>query len=117
MHAHIVLLRPRADLSPGDRDRLFAALEHALVNIPMIARARVGRRVVLGRFYDQQNAGDYPYAAVIEFRGEAELRAYLDHPAHVELGRLFFEVAEAALVHDFEMVEAGQVRDLLGEDR
>lgn len=117
MHAHIVLLRPRPDLSTGDQERLFAALEHALVNIPMIARARVGRRVTLGRAYDQQNTQDYPYAAVIEFDSEADLRAYLDHPAHVELGRLFFEVAEAALVHDFGMVEAGQVRDLLRTDR
>jgi hypothetical protein len=112
MHAHIVLLRPRPDLSPDDRDRLFVALEHALVNIPIIQRARVGRRVTLGRYYDTHNAEDFPYAAVIEFASEADLLTYLDHPAHVELGQCFFEVAEAALVYDFGMVEAERVREL-----
>ncbi|MGE3276036.1 MAG: Dabb family protein [Vicinamibacterales bacterium] len=111
--AHIVLLRPRQGLSAEDRDRLFTALEHALVNIPMILRARVGRRVTLGRPYDAQNSQDFPYAAIIEFATEADLRAYLDHPAHSELGQVFFEVAEAALVYDFELVGAEQAHRLL----
>lgn len=110
--AHIVLLRPKATLPEADRDRLFTALEHALVNIPMIRHARVGRRVTLGRQYDAQNTQDFPYAAIIEFASEADLRAYLDHPAHGELGQVFFDVAEAALVYDFELLEGEQARRL-----
>ena len=44
---------------------------------------------------------------------EADLRAYLNHPAHVTLGQRFFQTAEAALVYDFVMVEPDRVRDLL----
>jgi len=114
MVAHVVLLRPRPDLSHAERDRLFASLEHAIGNIPMIRRARVGRRIILGREYDRQNAADFPYAAMIEFDTEADLRAYLDHPAHHELSEHFYRTAEAALVYDFVLGDAAQVSVLLG---
>ena len=98
MVSHVDLRRPRPDLSHAERDPALASLEHAIGNIPMIRRARVGRRITLGREYDRQNASDFPYAAMIEFDTDADLRAYLDHPAHHELSEHFYRAAEAALV-------------------
>ena len=46
---------------------------------------------------------------MIEFDTEEALRTYLDHPAHAELGRRFYEFSEAALVHDFEMLPPERV--------
>lgn len=68
-------------------------------------RARIGERRHLGRLYDQLNERDFPFVAVIEFETEADLRAYLEHPAHEELGKYFYETSRAALVFDFELSE------------
>jgi hypothetical protein len=111
--AHIVLFRPRATLAPQERAAFFTALEHAFSNIAAIKRARVGQRRTLDRFYDQQNAIDFPYAAIVEFENESDLREYLDHPAHRSLGEQFYLTSEASLVFDFELVDGGQARDLL----
>jgi hypothetical protein len=110
--AHVVLLQPRAELSAVDRDAFASSFERALTDIPQVRRARVGERVNLDRFYDQQNARDFSHIAIIEFDSEADLRAYLEHPAHQELGERFYQSAEAALVCDFELTEgvgAGEI--------
>jgi hypothetical protein len=104
MIAHVVLFRPKSSLSAEDRQTFVEALEHALTNIPLIKRATIGRRVTLGRLYDQQ-AADFPFAAILEFDSEADLRAYLDHPAHQALGQQFYLKADAALVFDFAAIE------------
>ena len=52
MIAHIVLFRPRATLEAADRETFLQAMETALAKISVIKRARVGRRVVMGRPYD-----------------------------------------------------------------
>jgi len=109
MIAHVVLFDPRADLSPSERDAFARAFERALTTIPQIRRARVGRRKHLDRLYDQTNARDFPYFAIIEFDTEADLHAYLEHPAHTELGRRFYESAQAALAYDFELSEGADV--------
>ena len=44
MIAHVVLFKPRADLSPEARRRLAESFEAALRQIPSIRRARVGKR-------------------------------------------------------------------------
>jgi hypothetical protein len=103
--AHVVLFQPKHDLAPAERDAFVAAFEQALAAIPQIRRARVGSRTSQGRLYDRLNARDFPYIAVIEFDNESDLRAYLDHPAHDELGRRFYETAEAMLAYDFELRE------------
>ena len=46
-------------------------------------------------------AEHYEYSAILEFDSEADLRAYLDHPAHNDLGRLLFTSADAVLAYDF----------------
>ena len=111
--AHIVLFRPKADLSEDQRRAFVTALEYSLVNIPLIKRARVGRRLTIGRLYDQQNTQDFPFVAILEFNSEVDLRAYLEHPAHQMLGAQFYVTADAALVFDYELFDGLQVRDLL----
>lgn len=112
MIAHVVLFQPRADLSPGDRDSLAVSFERALTQIPQVRRARVGERRNLGRFYDQHNPREFSHIAIIEFDSKADLLAYLDHAAHEELGRRFYETAEAALVYDFNLVEGARAGDV-----
>lgn len=113
MIAHVVLFRPQAGLTGTERESFIAALEDALTNIPLITRARVGRRIVLGHHYDDQNSHQFPFAAILEFDTEADLREYLNHPAHRALGEQFYYASDAALVFDFEMMEGEQLRELL----
>jgi hypothetical protein len=106
MIAHIVLFRPRATLSEGERQSLVAALRRAVEGIATIRRATIGKRVLLGREgYETEMAEHYEYSAILEFDSEADLRAYLDHPSHVELGRRLFDGAEAVLAYDFMTVD------------
>jgi hypothetical protein len=111
--AHVVLFRPRATLTGDERRTLVTAMQHAFDGIPTIRRVRVGRRLTIGRLYDQQNVQDFPFVAILEFDNEADLRAYLDHPAHQSLGEQFYRTSEAALAFDFEFVEGDLARALL----
>jgi stress responsive alpha/beta barrel protein len=110
--AHVVLFRPKADLAIGERQAFVDALEHALTKIDLIKRATIGRRMRLGRVYDQ-TATDFPFAAILEFASEEDLRAYLDHPAHVNLGRQFYVASEQALALDYEVLDGGWASQLL----
>jgi len=99
---HVVLFRPRPALSEDERAALVAALRKAVDGIPMIRKAAIGKRILLGREgYETQMAEHYEYSAILDFDSEADLRAYLDHPAHQELGRRLFTAAEAVLAYDF----------------
>jgi Stress responsive A/B Barrel Domain len=111
--AHLVLFRPKADLKDNERQALIEALAHAIANIPLIARAHIGRRKILGRQYDSINTLQFPYAAILEFDSELDLRAYLDHPAHERLGEQFYFTSESALAFDFEMLGPDRARELL----
>lgn len=109
-----MLFRPRTGISAEDATALGDAFARALNDIPFVRRARVGKRITIGREYEQLMAVDYEYAAVIEFDDVAGLKGYLEHAAHAELGRRFFESIEAGLVYDFEMMTgAGGFADLL----
>ena len=92
MILHVVLFRPRAGLEEGQRQDLAKAFASAIDNISAIKRARIGRRRTHGRAYEQLMREDYTYAAILEFDDLAGLRAYLEHPAHTELGARFFHV-------------------------
>jgi hypothetical protein len=105
MIAHLVLFKPRADLSPEGRRQLAASFEAALRQIPSVRRARVGKRVTHGRGYESLMGVDYQYAAILEFDDVAGLKAYLQHPAHEQLGSQFFEMFEQALMYDFDLAE------------
>jgi hypothetical protein len=110
--AHVVLFEPRPDLLPSEREAFAESFERALTEIPQVRRARVGERINLGRLYDKMNMRDFSHVAIIEFDSEEDLIAYLDHPAHDDLGRRFYQTAEATLVYDFDVVEgqnSGQI--------
>jgi hypothetical protein len=105
MIAHLVLFRPRADLSEAARRNLAASFERAIHEIPSVRRARVGPRLTHGRAYEQLMRVHFSYAAVLEFDDFAGLQAYLEHPAHTDLAARFFEAFEEALIYDFDLQE------------
>ena len=102
---HVVLFTPRPDLGDAERLTLGKALEHALTSIPGVRAFRVGRRIRTGAAYDAL-PGDFDYCAVIEFDDVTGLRGYLAHPAHAELGRLFYTTSREAFAADYESVDA-----------
>ena len=105
MIRHIVLFRPRPDLSDDERSELAATLRSAIKTIPSVRRARVGRRVTHGRPYEQQMPVDYEYAAMLDFDDLSGLKVYLEHPAHEALATRFFKVLDESLIYDFEFEE------------
>ncbi|MBI1873495.1 MAG: Dabb family protein [Acidobacteria bacterium] len=110
---HVVLFRPRPDLTDTERGAFVDALERAASQIPQVRRFSVGHRVTHGRGYEAAMPQDFEYAAVVEFDDLAGLKAYLDHPAHAELGDRFSSSLAAGLVYDYEMREDGIVKSPL----
>src|SRR5687767_11061699 len=105
MISHVVLFRPKATLSTDERAALITALRHAVDGIPQIKHASIGKRSLLNRpGYETQMAEHFEYSAILGFDSEADLRAYLDHPAHNDLGRLLFTSADAVLAYDFVQI-------------
>lgn len=109
---HFVMFRVSRALSDADREAFVRAFDRALTDIPVIRQATVGRRVRLGAAYDS-GMEPYDYMAVLEFASEADLRGYLEHPVHQELGARFFGSVEGALVYDFETVPGNRLRELI----
>lgn len=105
---HILLFRPRPDLTPERRRALAAAFETAVRSIPGIRGFRIGRRVTHGREYERLMREDLPYVAVLEFDDLASLKTYLAHPAHEALGNQFMEALDAGLIYDYEMMSGGR---------
>lgn len=105
MILHLVLFTPRPDLSAAEQDRLAAALELALTRIPAVVSYRIGRRVRTGAAYDALS-GSFEFCGVMEFEDLEGLKEYLSHPAHVELGQLFYTTSAEALAADFVAVQS-----------
>lgn len=105
MIIHVVLFRPLDGPSSDERAELIEALRTALRTIPSIRRARIGRRVMLGRPYEESMRVHYEFAALLEFDDIAGLTTYLEHPAHEALAARFFRVVDEALMYDFELDE------------
>jgi hypothetical protein len=103
MVTHIVLMKPRPDLSAADRQAFVAAFEHAMREIPTIRGVRIGRRVTHGAGYEQTSPDAADFLVAIDFDDLAGLQAYLGHPAHDEVGERFGRSLSAALVYDFEV--------------
>jgi hypothetical protein len=114
MLTHVVLFRPRPDVTPDAWQELIAALETAVGAIPSIRTWRVGRRVVFGHAYEAQMRADYPYIAILEFEDAAALAAYLEHPAHEQLAARFYAAVEDVLAYDFEMAEGSAGPSAMG---
>jgi hypothetical protein len=109
---HVVLFQPRADLTEADRRALVAAFESAMRSVPSIRRGHVGRRVRHGAGYEALPAERFDYGAVLEFDDLEGLQAYLEHPAHIDVGPRFLRSLERSLVFDYDMVEGARASDL-----
>jgi hypothetical protein len=109
MVSHIVLMKPRTDLSAADRQAFAAAFERAMREIAAVRAVRLGRRVVHGAGYETTAPDAADYLAIVDFDDLAGLQSYLRHPAHAELGRRFGQALSSALVYDFEL---GTLEDL-----
>ena len=108
MIAHVVLFRLRSDVPLAERRALIEAWETALRDIPSIRRASVGRRIRIGRPYEQLTRTDFPYAAILEFDDTDGLKAYLDHPAHEPISTRFFAALADTLIYDFDVDESAE---------
>jgi len=108
MVLHVVLFRPRRDITDADRQAMFEAIEAAARGIPEVRMFHVGRRITHGAAYERLVTEDFPYAALVGFDDLDGLKAYLAHPKHEQLGALFYRLQEAALAFDYD--EAGPYR-------
>lgn len=117
MLTHVVLFRPKPDLTPAAADALIEAIERAAREIPAVRRFEVGRRTADGPAYLAGTPADFPYVAMVWLDDRAALDAYLAHPAHQALGAAFNAALGAALVFDFDTggVAAGAARRLMAE--
>ena len=113
MVVHIVLFRPKANLSGIEQKALLASIEHAAANIPSVRRFRFGKTVANPPSYQLQGFPDLPYLAVVEFDDRAGLEDYLEHQLHGDLGRRFNDSLEAALIYDYELADAAEAHHQL----
>jgi hypothetical protein len=106
MIVHVILYKPKGDMSAEARASILNGLAAAATIIPSIRRLRVGKRVLLGRpGYEQAMRTDYEYAVIVEFDDLDGLTAYLSHPAHGAVGKHFSESAADALAYDYELLD------------
>jgi hypothetical protein len=112
MLLHVVLMKPRGDLSSADRAAFVDAFERAVRTIPTVRSVKVGRRVRHGAGYEASTP-DADHAAIIEFDDVAGLQTYLRHPAHEELGARFGQSLSSAMVFDFEAGGLEKLKDFV----
>lgn len=96
-------MKPRADLSTGDRQALLDAFDRAIREIPTVRDVRVGRRILHGAPYETGTGDSADFMVSIAFDDLESLRAYLRHPAHEELGARFYQSLSSGLAYDFEV--------------
>ena len=101
--SHVVLMKPRPDLTASARAALVDAFERAVREIPTVRDVRIGRRVLHGAGYETSAPDAADFLAMIDFDDLAGLQMYLQHPAHERLGARFGESLSASLVYDFEL--------------
>jgi hypothetical protein len=105
--AHIVLFNPKRELTTDERQSFAQSIRASVRRIGGVQRALIGRAIAVTPQYDR-TFGDktYEYAAVLEFPDPTALRDYLNHPAHRELGRLFWDNCESAVVMEADLADA-----------
>ena len=109
MIAHIVLFKPRRDLTDTQKQSLLDAFTQAASRITTVKRCRVGRRVMHGLpGYEATMREGFEYAAILEFEDVAGLKAYLADPAHTAIGEYFTSAAANALAYDYEIADVAE---------
>src|SRR5262245_26601318 len=105
--AHIVFFQPKPTVSENDRVAFARQFERVCREIPTVRRAAVGKRTEIDPGYPRSfGDGNYSFAAVLEFDDRDGLIAYLQHPMHKELGRLFWLVCERTSIIEVSLADA-----------
>jgi hypothetical protein len=107
---HLVLLKPKPDLSAGDRRALLDAFDRARREIPTVRDVRIGRRFRFGAGYESVAPDAADYMIAIAFDDRDGLQTYLRHPAHQELGMRFGQSLSSGMVFDFEETSLEELR-------
>ena len=102
MIAHVVLMKPRSDLTTDERAAFVDAFEHAIKSIPSVRSVRVGRRVRHNAGYEETST-DVDFLAAILFDDLDGLQSYLRHPAHQELATRFGQTMSSGMIYDCEV--------------
>jgi hypothetical protein len=106
MIAHVVLFKPKAELTESQRQVVIADLKTAASGIPSIRGLRVGRRIRHGLpGYEQMMREDFEFIVIIEFDNLEGLTAYLAHPKHAAISAHFVQASAAALAYDYEVID------------
>ena len=107
MISHIVLFEPKPDVTKEQIKSFAQQFALVIESIPSIKRATVGKSIHVDTG-TARNFGDqtYSFAAVMEFADREGLVEYLNHPAHRELGRLFWLSCKGTIVSEVEGVDA-----------
>jgi hypothetical protein len=100
---HLVLMKPRGDLSAADRQALLDAFDRAIREIPTVREVRIGRRVRHGAAYETAAPDSADFMVSIGFENLSGLQTYLGHPVHEELAARFYQSLSSALIYDFEL--------------
>ena len=120
MIGHLVLFNAKPEATTAQLRSFAKSISETCRKIETIRRVQIGRRVVIDAGYPRSfGETTYRYAAVFEFEDELALKAYLNHPMHHQLGRLFWEMAESTTVVAVQLVDgkSDQLVDLLLSDR
>jgi hypothetical protein len=106
MIAHIVLFNPKQEASSELLLSCAQLLERLAREVPGVTRASAGRSVSIDAGYARPfGEMTYQNVCIVEFNDKPSLLAYLNHPMHRDLGRLFWELCESAVVLETEMVD------------
>ena len=107
MIAHVVLLQPKPELTEAQRAAALETIRRSASDLPDVRRFRLGRRIKHGLpGYEQLMPQDFEFALIVEVEDVEALKRYLQAPAHVALGHLFYTATTAALAYDYEMHDA-----------
>jgi len=105
--AHVVLLQPKPELTEAQRAAALETIRRSASDLPDVRRFRLGRRIKHGLpGYEQLMPQDFEFALIVEVEDVEALKRYLQAPAHVALGHLFYTATTAALAYDYEMHDA-----------
>ena len=101
MIAHVVLFKPKHELTGEQRQGVIDALKAAASGIPSVRGLRsesASATAVLARATDARRLR---YLVIVEFDDVEGLTAYLAHPQHAAIGSHFVRSASTALAYDY----------------
>lgn len=103
MITHLVLFRPRPDLSATEARALLETFVRAAAAIPSVQAVRIGRRVTFGFAYEAVPQPDHAFVVELDFVDAEGLKSYLVHPEHVELASRFYGAVSHGHAYDFDV--------------